>query len=438
MKTFQDRISCLLKYELYAIMIATLAAMASQSLLIVAIGVSVIFWTIRLFGQPRAAWRVATPVDLAMVGLWLMLPITWWVTIDHAITGWQILRLVNGIALFYAVVRWLSAEISVVRLYQTFVALAAMGIFVVVMGLVSTKWPVGKSRGFDYLYSYLTGFSTASIHPNVLAGTIILFLPISIVCLVLPWVVQWRQGHRLIGTPYTAKWSLFHATATIFMAIGLLLTQSRGALLGMIVAILIILFVIGSQRLRFSFCIGIAMISVLGFVFPNTFVILISQFTSDSAISTGSIRLEIWSRAYYIVQDFPFTGIGMGNFQRVVEGMYPLLLTTEIIPHAHNLFLQIADDLGLIGFVCWLAIAMSTTIGLCAVIKRDALHLQQSLSLARYLMATGLLGSQAALLTHGLVDAVTWGGVRTAPFVWMLWGTATALTLHFSAADAAH
>jgi putative inorganic carbon (HCO3(-)) transporter len=41
-------------------------------------------------------------------------------------------------------------------------------------------------------------------------------------------------------------------------------------------------------------------------------------------------------------------------------------------------------------------------------------------------IGAGLLCSQAALLTHGITDAVTWGVVRPAPLVWAVWGIAVA------------
>ena len=38
------------------------------------------------------------------------------------------------------------------------------------------------------------------------------------------------------------------------------------------------------------------------------------------------MRLEIWSRAIYMLQDFPFTGIGMGAFRQVANLLYPFFL----------------------------------------------------------------------------------------------------------------
>jgi len=41
-------------------------------------------------------------------------------------------------------------------------------------------------------------------------------------------------------------------------------------------------------------------------------------------------------------------------------------------------------------------------------------------------LGAGLLGSQIALVVHGMTDAVTWGMVRPAPLVWAIWGLAVA------------
>ena len=37
-------------------------------------------------------------------------------------------------------------------------------------------------------------------------------------------------------------------------------------------------------------------------------------------------------------------------------------------------------------------------------------------------LGAGLLGCQLVLAFHGLFDSVTWGMIRPAPLIWMLWG----------------
>ena len=426
--SFQDWRRRFLSYEFYVLLIVTLGAMANQLLLLVAVALVLLFNLLRYVDSQGSWWPVVTPVDLAIFGLCVMLPLTWAITIDSATTGWQILRILNGIGLFYAVVHWLSGEVARHRLSKLIFGLEAMGILIVALGLVSTKWPIGKSRIFDQIYYYLSTFSTGSIHPNVLAGALLLLLPIPFVFFLLPFAMRYSQRKHVLAVPsFVWGGQLWHGIVTLVLFGTVLLTQSRGALLGFMAMIVVVTFSTTGKRVR-VLCLGALIVFVvLGWRFPQQFSTLASQLTSDSAISTSAIRLEIWSRAYYMIQDFPFTGIGLGNFQQILEQMYPLFLTTEIIPHAHNLFLQIATDLGLLGLICWLAIVMGVTASLLAVQKRAVLHFAQPRALMPYMLATALLGSQAALLTHGIVDAVTWSSVRTAPFVWLLWGTAIAL-----------
>jgi O-antigen ligase len=81
---------------------------------------------------------------------------------------------------------------------------------------------------------------------------------------------------------------------------------------------------------------------------------------TDPTFSLNSLqgRLELWSRAIYGIQDFPFTGMGMNTFRKLVHMRYPLFLTSPNvdIAHAHNEFLQAALDLGIPGLIAFIAI----------------------------------------------------------------------------------
>ena len=71
---------------------------------------------------------------------------------------------------------------------------------------------------------------------------------------------------------------------------------------------------------------------------------VVEALTATQALGGLDGRLEVWSRALFMTQDFPFTGIGMGTFRQVANAMYPFFLAgpDADIPHAHNLFLQVA------------------------------------------------------------------------------------------------
>lgn len=85
--------------------------------------------------------------------------------------------------------------------------------------------------------------------------------------------------------------------------------------------------------------------------------------------------------------------------------MYPFLVNPVGIPHAHNLFLQIAVALGLAGLIAWLAIVISVIAGTWAVYRRGRSTGDSEITGT----AAGLLCSQGALVLHGLIDATMWG-----------------------------
>jgi putative inorganic carbon (HCO3(-)) transporter len=146
--------------------------------------------------------------------------------------------------------------------------------------------------------------------------------------------------------------------------------------------------------------------------------VFISPFVLWDFQEFGS-RLEIWSRAVYMIQDFPLTGIGMGSFPHVADQFYPFLMHGQgTVDHAHNLCLQVAVDIGVLGLIAWLAVLMSVVVVSWRVFK-DGIQTNRVWLKG---LGGGLLCSQVALATHGMTDAVTWGIVRSAPVVWALWG----------------
>jgi O-antigen ligase len=76
-------------------------------------------------------------------------------------------------------------------------------------------------------------------------------------------------------------------------------------------------------------------------------------------------RLAIWGMAFRLVAEHPLLGVGLGNFQaaygRLMVPDLPLLAyPLELPEHAHNLFLNLAVEVGLVGvsaFAWLLAVA---------------------------------------------------------------------------------
>ena len=83
----------------------------------------------------------------------------------------------------------------------------------------------------------------------------------------------------------------------------------------------------------------------------------------DQTLSSETLngRFEIWSQAVYVIQDFPFTGMGINTFGHVMPVVYPLLTVGQSVNlNAHNTYLQVALDLGIPGLIGFLGVQLGT------------------------------------------------------------------------------
>jgi putative inorganic carbon (HCO3(-)) transporter len=145
-----------------------------------------------------------------------------------------------------------------------------------------------------------------------------------------------------------------------------------------------------------------------------------SQQSADEISLSG--RPEIWSRAFYAIQDFPFTGAGLGTFRRVVNLLYPLftISPTYDIAHAHDIFLQVALDLGLPGLIAYLACLWIAFVVAWHGARRSAGAVRS--------LALGLLAGLLALHVYGLTDAIALGAKPGVAF-WLALGLIAALSM---------
>jgi putative inorganic carbon (HCO3(-)) transporter len=371
----------------------------------VAVGVAAAYWPIRWVGTARLSRR--TPVDWAVFLLILMIPVTLWATALPEVTTPQILRLLTGIALYYTIVNWSFTESRLRLLVAGFIL---VGLGLALAAPFSVQWFTTEKLAFipTSIYDHFNILVSDTIHPNLLGGFLAIFLPVGLALL----VFNWRGFSKLF---------IGGILIILSIMIGfLILTKSRGGWLAF-GAVLVLLSILRWRRGWLALAAtGVGSAVAIYFI---GLIPLLNAFSSSEAISGIDGRIEIWSRAIYMIQDFPFTGIGMGSFMQVADTLYPFfLMGPGTIIHAHNLFLQIALDLGLPGLIAWLAIFLLVIIAAWQVHKLGKVEHNGWVAG----LGAGLLGSQLALTIHGLTDAVTWGLVRPAPLVWAFWGLAIA------------
>lgn len=397
----------LARIEIWPVAFFIALSIAIPSLLPLALGVGLLFWLVRLIAYRRLTVR--TPHDWSIALLLLMVLVTLAITTRLEITLLQSLRLISGILLFYAIANW-AVSLRAIHLLVFGTALA--GLTLSLAAPFSVQWSVAKLPIIPAeLYDRTAQLFADAVHPNVLAGVLVLLLPLPLAWLLFNWGdTRWLER-------------LFLGFSTIVILAVIVLTQSRGAWSALAAAMFGMLVL--RWRWGWLAIIPLILLSVAALYRFGLNTILLA-FLANPTLGDINGRVEIWYRSIYMIQDFPFTGVGMGSFQEVTGVLYPFSESLRsTIPHAHNLFFQVALDLGLPALVAWLAILILTVVlswQLYTTGQRD----RQAWLTA---LGAGLLLSQLALTIHGLTDAVTWGMVRPAPLVWGVWGLAVAARL---------
>lgn len=406
--------------------VATLvgASMATSSVLPLAAAAIALFALARALriGLSRGQLRIIrTPADLSILILCATLCLSLWVTIQPDVTLTQALRLVAGIGLFYAIVNYrpqsrASATSSLAFGYSRHVLLlfSITGLALALSSPLVVEWSGQSKLGLVPAEIY-RNFKLAvadGINPNVLAGALVILSPIPL-------------SGLLFGEPSAAWAKCVNAVSIVAIFLALVLASSRSALAAFCLSAGLLLLL---RWPRATTALGIILVLVAAFIGLSALqpgALPVTTAETGQGIFGGLLeRSEIWMRGQYIVQDFPLTGVGMGNFARVADLLYPPVMTRPGIEHAHNLMLQVAVDLGLPGLIAWLATFGLIVTGLFIVIRASRKKARADLALA-----CGLLCSQVALIIHGMTDAVTWGMVRSAPLVWALWGVSMAMWL---------
>ncbi len=332
----------------------------------------------------------------------------------------------TGLILGLAVYHYLVSMIQVPQqLRLAVVGVVGLGIAITLAGVVSVQWPekvpfVTQRLSFSMPQMLqLPGGPTLGISANQLGGTLVVFFALLLSAVL--GVLQARG--RII---HLVPWTLL-GLATLFLIV---LTQSRSAWLGTVLGGLFVLALWGvfsvSKVWRYGlwFLCAMCLIMLVGgalWIGPERLQQVWQEpsgMTALGTLGTLGFRQEVWRWALMAVQDFSFTGCGLGTFRKVARLLYPLNVSPNYdIAHAHNMFLQVVLDLGIPGLIAYLGLlGIAMVIGM-RVARRD-LKLRP--------LALGLVGGLISLHIYGLLDALA-PGSKTAIVFWIALGLLAAM-----------
>jgi putative inorganic carbon (HCO3(-)) transporter len=334
----------------------------SRSLtLLVVPGLWIVAWLAGREPLPR------TPLNAALLLMFCMVLVSLWATYDVVVSLPKISGIVLGLGIFNAFARegktprgwWLG-----------FLLFLGIGLGIAAVGLLGTHW-ITKIALLAPIVSRLspriTGLAGAEegFNPNTVAGALLWVIPS---LLTFSWLLLARakDARGFFGRGKTNVLIVLTVGATLWIIAILILTQSREGYIGLALTLPVLILIALPPRWRWY---SLALLALLAIILG---VMLASHWEAVRAWETGSdlaanpalsinsldLRLEIWSRAIYGIQDFPFTGMGMNAFRKVVPVLYPLFTTSPDVDigHAHNEFLQAALDLGIPGLIAFIAL----------------------------------------------------------------------------------
>ena len=272
-------------------------------------------------------WTPDFPMSLAVVVIYLQLGAQAWLLWELAPTE--------------------EAQTSLLVAYVLGTAVSALAILSTVRAGLTTTQLYGGER-----------YAMGGTDPNELGLTLALSLPMS-------WYLLTRRhaGRR----PW---WTAGYLGLFFLALVGVLLTASRGAVLATLAALLIVPLSLSrlSPGRRLALVLGLLGVAcAVRFLVPQgPWQRLVTTYTSVREMQLSG-REEIWPLGIQMFWEHPFFGVGTGAFAAAIEEIYYRAVL------AHNTFLSILVENGLVGFALFtgLMIALVSRLRRLPVARRN-------------------------------------------------------------------
>jgi O-antigen ligase len=139
--------------------------------------------------------------------------------------------------------------------------------------------------------------------------------------------------------------------AAIVIFLGMIYTYTRIALIAVPFGLLFLMLKARNIRLY-----GIITLGLMPLIIPSSMTHRISMAMNyDLSII---VRLIVWYKAIGMILQHPLTGIGFSTWKDIYLGMVPAKVLYA--QHAHNIIINLILEMGLIGFLAYAAIIIST------------------------------------------------------------------------------
>lgn len=355
----------------------------------------------------KSVWALPSPIYLPLI-LFILLSIPS-MAMASSLSAWLsewlkwVVMLIFALAIS-ALGRYQSWEAILFALIISGIANACVGYYIFFGG-----------SGADHLLindRFFRAFGTFG-QPNPFGGFMGLLAPLALMTTI--GYIQraynyWRKTNSVTTQQITAI--LFYASATLLLVGGVFISWSRGAWLGFLFACGFLAFAL-PKRLKTSLLYsGMLATIVLALWFsglmPDAIVQRVSSSTEeffafddmrgvDITPDNYAVaeRLAHWQAAINMATENPWLGVGLGHYE-IAYNRYRLINWDEPLGHAHNFYLNILAEAGIIGFLSYIGLWVSIT-SFTWKARRHPDFLARAVTV-------GLLGCWFYLAFHSLLD----------------------------------
>lgn len=215
------------------------------------------------------------------------------------------------------------------------------GLFAV-LGLVLTG---GDIFGYRIFSKGLYNISLFFVNRNHYAGFLEMIFPFG-----LGLALIYNREKRIL---------LFFVSAV--MAIAILFSLSRGGILGLVCGILLFsgMLLLLPENRRSAAPVAVVIACIILLVTWLDISPLVERIhTLQNPQEAGQGRLLYWSGTVEMIRNAPWTGTGLGTYRYVYPRFQPEKISTLAVTHAHNDYLELAAEMGLIGLILVLGILL--------------------------------------------------------------------------------
>jgi tetratricopeptide (TPR) repeat protein/O-antigen ligase len=386
-----------------------------------ALGVMALPWLLRLLltGTPTKSTILDVPLTFLLLGMGIGL----WASISPAVTLRQMMVMVAGIAVYYAIVNRLRGAASV---WLVAVVVIICGALLASALLVQFAWMRGAHTLMPILQrlgiaqGVTAEASTPWLDPGITAGVLSMVVPVAAALAI-------AGGHSEHAVSPALRWVL--AASAVVLAILLvtcvILAQSWGELLAIVFTAIVLPALYRPHWRLFLVALAAAVIcaGVLFWIIGTPALQSILPLRPWLRPVYPS-RWEVWTRALYMIEAYPFTGIGMGAFATVAQNNFPYFEDgLNQLPHAHNLYLQTTLDGGVLAALSLLALIVVFYVGAWRSINADPVS-SQSRDRAMRTLHIGLAGGFMVVLIAGIFDHAVLTDPLSSLVFWTMLGLA--------------